>query len=145
MAKDDQLEFKESFTHIPEVLGMNSDLAFKITSDIAKAFAVNGLLDDCKLGRTGVLDKYLQSDDFKRHNFTPKTANDFFMLGYCFKSAMVMEDQILEKMKQVFDKIEGKSTKPTGEDKFIDTIMGLFDKAEAKAKEKKLEKQDTVN
>lgn len=102
-------------TKISEALGMTDATFDAILRPMSKYFSlatVNHLTKEHTEGhkchgqsKTKKLSDFLASKEFKAAKWTPKTANDYFMLGFIFISALQLED----------DMIKGALRKATGE------------------------------
>lgn len=92
-------------TKISEAFGMTDAMFDSITQSMAKYFSL-AIVEHIKhehapgakcngQSKTKELDNYLQSKEFKAHKWTPKTANDYFILGFIFNMALDLEDKMM--------------------------------------------------
>jgi len=95
-----ELIYNEKAEKISEVFGWTNDQYATVCAELVKFLVFGSEEYD---GYTEALKAYLESDYFKKVGVKLETANDFFVLGYCFKSAM---HTIHRKM----DKLMGGST-----------------------------------
>ena len=95
-----ELTYDESQKKISEVFGWSDDMYTNVCANLTKFLVFAS--DDYE-GYTEALKGFIESDLFKKTGAKLETANDFFMLGYCFKTAM---NKIHSKM----DKLMGGSS-----------------------------------
>lgn len=107
----DELKITEDNAHkyISEAFGMDNDLFRKIVKHLTVYMLLKTIghalggdkHDDSeehkeKTSRTKVLEGYLKSEEFKSLGWEPKTANDFFMLGFIFNAALEKEETLTD-------------------------------------------------
>lgn len=118
-----QIEDKKTYKTVSEAFGVSEKLYDRIHKSMVTYFGLS-IVDETKThgekghvcggNKTQRLARFMASQEFAKLKWTPKTANDFFVLGTLFNHANRTAEQLIHKFI---------------EEKMSDTIGGLLGRA----------------